>query len=83
VPWRLWLLRVTAPFISRVEEGGPKPKSYLTWRQPCKEVVELGKVKGWTEDERRERMRHHVYQVTEYEWTDTSLRFKAYYERID
>jgi hypothetical protein len=79
----LWLLRVTIPLITRVEEGGPKPRSYLTWQQPCKDVVELAKAKGWTEDERRARMKHHVYQVTEYEWTDTSLRFKAYYEGID
>ncbi|MGO8748791.1 MAG: HNH endonuclease [Thermoguttaceae bacterium] len=79
----LWLLRTTAPLIARVEAGGPKPKSYLTWKQPCKELVELAKVKGWTDDERRARMRHHIYQVTEYEWTDRSLKFKASYEGIE
>lgn len=79
----LWLLRITAPIINRVEDGGAKPKSYLTWKEPCKEMVELAKVKGWTEEERQARMKHHVYQVTEYEWTGTSLRFKASYEGIE
>jgi len=28
-------------------------------------------------------MKYHIYGVTEYEWTDTALRFKAYYQDIE
>lgn len=77
------LLWVTAPFITRVEGGGPKPKSYLTWKQPCKDVVELAKARGWSEEERNVRMKYHIYEFMEYEWTDTALRFKAFYQGIE
>lgn len=79
----LWLLRVTAPFISRVEGGGPKPKSFLTWKQPCKDVVDLANAKGWSAEERQKRMKYHIYNVTEYEWTECAIRFKAYYDGIE
>ena len=79
----LWLLRITAPFITRVEGGGPKPKSYLKWKQPFKDVVDLVKTRGWSEEERDARMKFHVYKVTKYEWTDTVLRFEAYYQGIE
>jgi hypothetical protein len=79
----LWLLRVTAPFITRVERGGPKPKSYLTWKQPCKDVVDLANARGWSEEERQNRMKYHIYEVKEYEWTENAIRFKAYYQGIE
>jgi hypothetical protein len=78
-----WLLFGVSSFIRRVEEGGPKPKSFLTWRQPIKEIAELAKAKGWSEEELDARMKYHIYEVPEYEWTDRGIRFKAEYQGIE
>ena len=66
-----------------MEQGGPKPKSFLTWRQPCQDVAELANAKGWSQEEREVRMKYHIYKLTDYEWTDTSIRFKANHEGIE
>lgn len=46
-------------------------------------MVDLAKAREWAEEERDARMKYHIHEVTEYEWTETVLRFKAYYQGIE
>jgi hypothetical protein len=77
-----WLLRTVGPLIGRAEEEGRKLDNYLTWRQPAPEIVALAKERGWSEEERQRRMKYHIYHVTDYEFTDTTIRFKAEFQDI-
>jgi hypothetical protein len=78
---RLLLLTVGS-YIANSEKENKKPDSYLTWLQPVPEVVALAKEQGWSQEKREKDMRYHIYEVTSYEETDNTVRFKAYYQGI-
>jgi hypothetical protein len=65
------------------EEENRKPASYMTWRQPDPYMVALAKERGWSAEEREQRMKHHIYDVVDYEFTDTTIRFKAEFQGIE
>jgi hypothetical protein len=77
-----WFLKLVGGFIGQMEQKNTKPSSYLTWKQPCKDVVELADEQGWSPEEREQRMKHHIYEVKEYEDLNMTLRLKAYYQGI-
>jgi hypothetical protein len=77
------LLLLVGSYIANSEKENKKPANYLTWRQPVPEIVALAKEKGWPQEKREKDMRYHVYQVTSYEETENTVRFKAYYQGIE
>jgi hypothetical protein len=78
-----WLLLIVGSYIANSQKENKKPASYMTWRQPVPEIVALAKQQGWPADKREKDMRYHIYEVTDYEESGDTVRFKAYYQGIE
>jgi len=46
-------------------------------------IVALAKERGWSEGERQRRMKYHIYHVINYEFFNTTFRFKANFQDIE
>ncbi len=77
------LLSTTAGIAQWIDAGIAKRGSFFAWKQPHKYLVELGKKKGWSEEEFKTRMKYDLYDVNSHEWGESTLILKAEYEGIE
>ncbi len=78
-----WLLRIVGAWVATASKENRQPDTLMTWRQPCAQIVAQSKSEGWSEEKREAMMKHHIYNVTDYEERDGWITFKAYYHGIE
>lgn len=78
-----FLLSTIAGAAQWMDAGMLPRKSFFTWKQPHRYLVELGKSRGWTEQEYKVQMKYDIYDVGAHEWDESTLILLAEYQGIE